>query len=561
MAGRKRPASAKWARNHASAVANARTATEYSDVPAEYKFESWWREQQSADWVVVAEAVKTGEEDYFGTSLLVPNTPVDISNLFRKVDFDGRIGDGVPEFGRRNGEAAYLPHGNFPGDPEAFVIWREFDGLYPRELVVLQEFVFYHHLYYDSGSKNYIEPISMNPVVVYEPDGLKIRVSRDHLQDFLAARSQVLVRAFDNRLRKKVNTVPDIEALVRKSDAFFRLVVRHYDDHTHDTNLFCWLLGKYLVYPFPEPKHESYRQLVRRYDEGLPEISFIVGKDSAGKQETARDHRDAPYLTPVFFKKALLEKYHNNPRLYRVEERMIFHLSKWSIPYGLNATGLVHVWLGDLWRDLPVEEQQYWRSFNVVPSGGLEPAFWATQMECEFVESDRIDQKVLRARAELGTKFNTHFKFPIFREIPKGEQSMLKNLHVPHSPELREFNEQSGYLAKLFVDALNKDALEAAVTSKADLVDENGNKKASIQVLEVFFRDAGITEGQQFCDQLRAVQSIRSAMPAHLTSEAHKAKLFTKLGFDPKRTLSEAFAKLLQGLNGAIRALNIALEK
>jgi hypothetical protein len=182
-------------------------------------------------------------------------------------------------------------------------------------------------------------------------------------------------------------------------------------------------------------------------------------------------------------------------------------------------------------------------------------------MECEFAESDRIDQRVLRAREELEAKFNGRFKFPIFREIPKSEQIMLKNLHVPHSPELREFNEQSGYLAKLFVEALNKDALEAAVTSRAELLDENGNKKASIQVLEVFFREAGIPRGQQFCDQLRAVQRVRSTMSAHLTSESDRANLLAKLGIDANSTLPEAFEKLLEGLVAGILAFNGALEK
>src|SRR5260370_6988767 len=73
--------------------------SEYSDVPYEYKFESWWREQRSPDWVVVAEKVK-GEEDFFGTSWLLPKDPERIARIFRKVDFDGHIGDGLPTFGR-----------------------------------------------------------------------------------------------------------------------------------------------------------------------------------------------------------------------------------------------------------------------------------------------------------------------------------------------------------------------------------------------------------------------------------------------------------------------------
>lgn len=538
----------------------AASPSKYSDVPREYRFESWWHEQGSADWVVVAEKVKDGE-DLFGTSWLLANDPAMISGIFRKVDFDGHIGDGLPDFDQSSGKITYLPYGTSPLEPQAFVIWREFHGLYPQELAILQEFVFYHKLYFDPAARNYIEPISLAPVVMYEEGGLKIKVSMDHLRDFLAARNQVLVRAFDNRLRRKVDVVPEIEVEVKNPDAFFRLTVGQYDDRYHDTNLFCLLRGKYLVRPYREPKHKSYRGLLDRHTDRSPKVPFIVGKDEGGQPVAAHTHHDAGYLTPVFFRKALLEKYHNNPRLYRVDERMIWYLSEWSIAYGLNDAGLVHVWLGDLWRDMPYEEQQYWASFNVLPTGGLEPAFWTTQMEAEFAESDRIDRRILRAREALADAFNLRFGFHLFREIPQDEQFITSNLHVPHSPELREFNEQISYLAKLFVEALDKDAIEARVQSKQELLDKDGNKKASIQVLEVFFRDAAIDEGQRFCDQLRAVQSIRSKMPAHLTSKSEQVKLFARLGLESGRSLPEIFYKLLERILATIEGLTDVLRK
>src|SRR5712692_9305167 len=149
----------------------------------------------------------------------------------------------------------------------------------------------------------------------------------------------------------------------------------------------------------------------------------------------------------------------------------------------------------------------------------------------------------------------------LFRQIPTDEQFILSNLHVPHSPELREFNEQISYLAKLFVEALDKDAIEAGVRSRQELLDKDGNKKASIQVLEIFFHDAGIIEGQPFCEQLRAVQSIRSKMPAHLTSRPERIKLFTKLGLESGRSLPEIFYKLLERLLSTIEALTVVLRK
>jgi hypothetical protein len=326
--------------------------------------------------------------------------------------------------------------------------------------------------------------------------------------------------------------------------------------HGSDKNLYVRMLGKYLVRPYPQPKHKSYPCNPPGEARHLERIPFIVAMDDSGNPQLAATHRDADFLTPVFFRREVLQKYYNHPRLYRVEPALIRHLDLWILEYGVNRTGLVHAWLGDLWQSLPSEEQIYWRSFNVVPSGGLEGSFFINQIEGGFADTDREDHRFIKARDALENAWNARFGFPLFRPIPMHEAYIVSALHIPVSGERREFNEQIGYLAKVMVEALNKADIEKAITRQHRLLDEQGHKKASIATLEVFVGESlPAPEAVAFCSQLRLIQTLRSKLPAHLTSESEMASVLEKSGLDAKIPLPEVFAALLGDLRQAIEAV------
>ncbi|MFI6858266.1 hypothetical protein [Streptomyces sp. NPDC050416] len=76
------------------------------------------------------------------------------------------------------------------------------------------------------------------------------------------------------------------------------------------------------------------------------------------------------FLTLVYFRREVLNRYTSQPSRYRIENGRLSCLGLWGISIGTNPDGLIEVYLGDLGRDLPAEECDHWLSFNVPPIGG-----------------------------------------------------------------------------------------------------------------------------------------------------------------------------------------------
>jgi hypothetical protein len=217
----------------------------------------------------------------------------------------------------------------------------------------------------------------------------------------------------------------------------------------------------------------------------------------------------------------------------------------------------VHVWLGDLW-ELPAEEQQYWKAFNVPPAGGLESSFFRSQIGAEFVDTERADHRFMRTRDELNRRWENSFAFPLFRRLPDHESYVADSFHVPTANELREFNEQITYLAKLLVETLNKSALEESVQDKQLLLDEKGNKRPSIQVLEAFVGEKDLGGAKSICRQIKNIQAIRSKLPAHVTSPKDLETALKKAGLNARLPYQQQFELLLRDTTHAMDELLVA---
>src|SRR5207245_1040341 len=83
------------------------------------------------------------------------------------------------------------------------------------------------------------------------------------------------------------------------------------------------------------------------------------------------DNSRLHYLTPVYFDRAVLSRYVNEPTRYHVTSTRISCLDLWGVAISTNTAGLIEVYLGDLGRDLPPEEWPYWIAHNVAPAGTM----------------------------------------------------------------------------------------------------------------------------------------------------------------------------------------------
>ena len=128
------------------------------------------------------------------------------------------------------------------------------------------------------------------------------------------------------------------------------------------------------------PSRRSARKHPPKYE------SFIVGVDQDGEDMEhtcdpeqlrgafGKNSNAASPLTPVSFRKDVLEKYRQEPSKYEITENTLRCGGLWLLPLDDDHDDKVVVWLGDLGENLPHGEQPYWRSFNFVSeTRGLEP--------------------------------------------------------------------------------------------------------------------------------------------------------------------------------------------
>ncbi len=139
------------------------------------------------------------------------------------------------------------------------------------------------------------------------------------------------------------------------------------------------LLGKKLVSCDPSFKPDIFGRQKKQY------IDFIIGADDDGRgnsfflqrseplQQLWRQQKRAPnYLTPVCFRKEVLNKYYSQPEKYTVSDAYLSCGALWSLYIDNNHPEAVMVFLGDLGH-LSHTEQMYWRGFNL-PSGKMSRA-------------------------------------------------------------------------------------------------------------------------------------------------------------------------------------------
>jgi len=112
----------------------------------------------------------------------------------------------------------------------------------------------------------------------------------------------------------------------------------------------------------------------------------VVAEVSCGPGHTANyfnaGGNDLPFeLSPTFFRPEVLTKYKADSEKYRVEDRSITCRGAWHLKtYDINEEGQVHTYLRYL-RNLPYEEQLYWKAHNEKPRGPISKRAFETDFE------------------------------------------------------------------------------------------------------------------------------------------------------------------------------------
>ncbi len=494
------------------------------------------------------------------SALLEPQTA---KGALDKDSWDLRRGDGLPGFSQcwQDGKETTTYHRFGDKGIRPLVVYRHFDGAWPSYLELCEEFRHFHNLAEDHQRHILLDfDESGYEVEVVRMTNHETKVNWKYLLQFLAATQLYLAIYFDS-VRYSLIPLQDIPEQDRRLE--YRDEKSRYSRQVSTCNFrqsyrtFCRLLGKVIVAPPPIEKCGKWPFEERETE---PEVSFIIdiGPDGESREFTSNPDKlsdyfganpGAPhYLTPVYFRKEVLQKYYAEPERYSVEDGYLRCLGLWGIRIDNNHPTHVTAFLGDLGRDLPYRERLHWKQFNVPPpaDAGISETCFRRSFLSQFVEPESADLVFRQEYQRLNGAWCTKMGWPLFLEPGPGDEHILQTVHIPVTNSQRELDEQTLALAKLLVDFLNEKQLAKGLPEKHP--DEKGISK-----LERFLESKSFVGTEEVIQFLRDLQNLRSMGVAHRKGTNYQKQLARldltgKTGPDVMQTLLRKAVAVLNTL-------------
>lgn len=483
--------------------------------------------------------------------------------LLKDFGWDISKGDCRPSVWTRteNGkDIAEYHHYTEPGQIQPIVLDRTFNGIKPSCCEIQEEFRLYHNLYYDHANSKYIkihDDGNEEDIVLVEKDNIMIRTKA--LRQFAAIKEMAIVLFVDSVRFSPIplSAIKEPERYTEGRTEAFTYFVRVSDNDFSKTpakQSFSRFLGKRIIAPLPVEKSGiwPYDQEPKQFE------SFIIGADRNGEPtEYTSDpdklanyfgaNPDAPnYLTPVFFRKEVLNKYYAQPDKYEVTDGHLCCGGLWGLRMDNDHSRQVVVYLGDLGKDLSYDEQKYWRTFNILPEGGVSKTCYMRSIRGWFVDPETPD---LCFKHEL-SRFNEEWKktrgWALFLDLSAADQHFLTALHLPTTNEQAEFDQQVLALTKVLIDSLNEAELARQCKALPD-----GAK--GIDKLEAYLKQAGNASVGSIVGFLRDLQALRSSGVGHRKGERYE-KVSARFGIGTK-CLQNVFHAVLFDAIAALQTL------
>jgi hypothetical protein len=489
-----------------------------------------------------------------------------VEKALKDASWDLHIGDGAPGLVTQYELGNETTWYSRPTDEgiEPFALKRHFHGIRPTYWEIAEDFRLYFNLYEDHRNKRLLkidengdehEAVQMSPT--------QIRVKTRLLKEYLGVRKMRLVLYFDyNRLSTKSLEELGIEehhAVESTADQVISKGARPwigFSDKTKQTHGF--LMGKKILSGDTETPRQPFSREDREYE------GFLIGVDDDGHEikytcdegQLANYFGKNPgsphYLTPVFFRKEVLNKYYSQPEKYTITDGYLTCAGMWSLQMDNNQPDSVMVFLGDLGH-LAHIEQKYWRGFNI-SSGKMSRTAFERSMLGRFADAESVDF-LFKQRFELfNNRFKKKFGWELFKPLVDKDEYYLKILRVPLTNEQREFDEQVLALTKVFIDSLNEKELARGITQK-----ENAK---GLDKLEAFLKHNNGYSAPMM-EFLRKLQALRSACSAHRKGDSYE-KLKPYFEIDEKEltdVLEDILSKCLRTLNTLDSAFQLGIAE
>ena len=463
--------------------------------------------------------------------------PAHRSEALGRAAWDLTKGDGAPGFSQHyeNGEWVTTYERNSAGPCiEPLVIVQQFHGVVPSRYLINQEFSLLMRLWEEPVTGNFYTILDDgSKELAIKVEGKKISIRTPLLRRYQAARQLDLLLFTDSVQYVDTDFDADEFAYMREEDhvengdsvIFFGIG----DGMITHRSVLSRLLGK-RVLP-PPPQEDSGVWPWEREDNHYPE--FIIREDQNGREVryTCNHERlanyfganpEAPhYLTPVFFRREVLQRYYDDPGLYQVEDGRLTCAAMWSVQIDNGNPDVVMVFLGDIGRDIPSSHRDHWRAHNIAPLQGMSVTTFRRSFLAQFADSQNPEHVFKNAYLSAQTAWLETWGWPLYRETTGLDAQLIDRIRIPLNDTNAEFESQMLALAKLLVDLIN----EKDVAAGLPRVD--GEK--GIDKFRRFLTSVGYAEVDRDVALLRQIQTIRSRISAHTSGSSGPSFLASQL--------------------------------
>ena len=477
---------------------------------------------------------------------LIPSHQVE--RVLAKSSWDLLLGHGVPSVEYYKGgenQVEYLRYGDDNGI-EPLVINHYFNesqtnyGKRKNYSEISEEFRFFHRLYHDRETNEYIKIDDEGNeylVAVVEPDCIQIRLKE--IRQFLAVRQMYLSIQFSFQGDLKYS--PE-ELGVSEDERVGEGETKPIREITRDGYIYWWhwqhrgynnirmLEGKRLIKPLLKSKSSflgfaekpEYVEFIIDVDENGDEITHTCDPTELRRHDS---NPDAPSdLTPVHFRKQVLDKYYRESSKYLVEDSRV-SCSWWAVRIDNHHEDKVIVWLKDL-SSLPYKEQQHWQNHNILPEGGLSVTFFERYVEGSFTAtSDRPEHLFKHRHDHLQKDSEKYLGWQLLRPLDPRDEHHLKRLRVPSTNEQSDFDDLVLSLTKILIDSLNQKELKKLISLEQEqnlTPDQKESLKGSIGCLKIALNSCGVKDAAEHITFLQKLQDLRSTGTAHLKGRKYQ---------------------------------------
>lgn len=420
-----------------------------------------------------------------------------------------------PHFSKTHNGVEYE---NIGSDGFEFIVAEQrFHALNEAQLILNPEIILLLELYRETDGNYYEVDESGNKQIAVKFLDNKVQVKTKCLMRFMSAKQLLYTQFIDSRVSSSANyrTTPISVFEDSFTSSSYKYSLGYWTTTERDF-LFSRILAHSIVKP--QPVEECGIWPYEKQEDYYPEFIIRELPDGSCARFTCEESKlgnyfgnnpEAPhYLTPVYFKPEVLDKYRKSAN-FEVSERILRCGTLWSIKIDNVIPDRVMVYLGDLGRDLPEAERRHFLQHEITPTD--------QEIAKEVLMSDFFGMLVKETEGPIGgfrlalsrlqESWEKHFGTRLYREPHPDDSRLLEQIRVPSTGSQEEFESIVLSLQRLLIEYMDESQFPKA--------ESNG----SINRLERFLRENDIRVD---CSPLRDLQDLRSAGTAHAKGKKYE---------------------------------------